>query len=91
MTCTSPTLLLLVRLRASIRYLPTYAPECNPVERVWWRLHEAVTRNPRYATMEELLQLTLRGSAAARISLSGVLCTTLKNDPNTGFAWSYLG
>lgn len=44
--------------RVVIHYLPAYAPECNPVERVWWRLHEAVTRNHRCATMEELLQLT---------------------------------
>ena len=44
--------------RVVIHYLPTYAPECNPVERVWWRLHEAVTRNHRCATMDELLQLT---------------------------------
>jgi transposase len=44
--------------RVELHYLPTYAPECNPVERVWWRLHEAVTRNHRCATMEELLQLT---------------------------------
>ena len=41
-----------------IHYLPLYAPECNPVERVWWRLHEAVTRNHRCASMEELLALT---------------------------------
>jgi transposase len=24
--------------RVVIHYLPAYAPECNPVERVWWRL-----------------------------------------------------
>jgi putative transposase len=44
--------------RVVVHYLPTYAPECNPVERVWWRLHEAVTRNHRCASMEELLDLT---------------------------------
>jgi transposase len=44
--------------RVVIHYLPVYAPECNPVERVWWRLHEAVTRNHRCASMEELLELT---------------------------------
>jgi transposase len=44
--------------RVVLHYLPTYAPECNPVERVWWRLHEAVTRNHRCATMEGLLELT---------------------------------
>jgi putative transposase len=46
--------------RVVVHYLPLYAPECNPVERVWWRLHEAVTRNHRCATMAELLELTFR-------------------------------
>ena len=41
-----------------LHYLPTYAPECNPIERVWWRLHEAVTRNHRCGSMKELLELT---------------------------------
>jgi transposase len=44
--------------RVVLHYLPTYSPECNPVERVWWRLHEAVTRNHRCRTMDELLDLT---------------------------------
>jgi putative transposase len=44
--------------RVVLHYLPTYAPECNPIERVWWRLHEAVTRNHRCASMEALLDLT---------------------------------
>ena len=35
-----------------------YAPECNPVERVWWTLRGAVTRNHRCHSMEELLALT---------------------------------
>ena len=44
--------------RVKVHYLPTYSPDCNPVERVWWRLHEAVTRNHRCHTMQELLDLT---------------------------------
>jgi transposase len=44
--------------RVVLHYLPLYAPECNPIERVWWRLHEAVTRNHRCGSMEELLELT---------------------------------
>jgi putative transposase len=44
--------------RVKLHYLPLRAPECNPIERVWWRLHEAVTRNHRCPTMEELLDLT---------------------------------
>jgi transposase len=44
--------------RLKIHYLPKYAPDTNPIERVWWRLHEAVTRNHRCQTMDELLDLT---------------------------------
>ena len=44
--------------RVVLHYLPAYAPECNPIEQVWWRLHEAVTRNHRCQTMDELLDLT---------------------------------
>ena len=44
--------------RVVVHYLPKYAPDTNPVERVWWRLHEAVTRNHRCQTMDELLDLT---------------------------------
>ena len=46
--------------RVVLHYLPVYAPECNPIERVWWRLHEAVTRNHRCGSMEELLDLTFQ-------------------------------
>jgi transposase len=41
-----------------VHYLPKYAPDTNPIERVWWRLHEAVTRNHRCHTVQELLDLT---------------------------------
>ena len=44
--------------RVVLHYLPTYSPDTNPVERVWWRLHEAVTRNHRCRSMQELLDLT---------------------------------
>jgi transposase len=44
--------------RVKVHYLPRYAPDTNPIERVWWRLHEAVTRNHRCHTMQELLDLT---------------------------------
>jgi putative transposase len=41
--------------RFRLHYLPTYAPETNPIERVWWRLHEAITRNHRCPTIDALL------------------------------------
>jgi transposase len=46
--------------RVRVHYLPKYAPDTNPVEEVWWRLHEAVTRNHRCRTMDELLDLTMQ-------------------------------
>jgi putative transposase len=46
--------------RVVLHYLPRYAPECNPVERVWWRLREAITRNHSCQTLEELIELVLR-------------------------------
>ena len=44
--------------RVVLHYLPKYAPECNPIERIWWHLHEEVTRNHRCQSMQELLDLT---------------------------------
>jgi putative transposase len=42
--------------RLQLHFLPKRAPETNPIERVWWCLHEAITRNHRSPTMEGLLQ-----------------------------------
>jgi putative transposase len=41
--------------RIVLHYLPKYAPETNPIERVWWQLHETLTRNHRCQTMQELV------------------------------------
>jgi putative transposase len=46
--------------RIKLHYLPKYAPETNPIERVWWHLHDEVTRNHQCQTMEELLDLAFR-------------------------------
>jgi hypothetical protein len=43
--------------RLVLHQLPKYAPECNPVERVWWRLREEITRNHRCRTWGELIEL----------------------------------
>lgn len=51
--------------RVKLHYLPTYAPETNPIERVWWHLHEEITRNHRCKDMEELLDLVFQWFAAA--------------------------
>jgi transposase len=41
--------------RIILHYLPKYAPETNPIERVWWHLHETITRNHRCRSIDELL------------------------------------
>jgi transposase len=41
--------------RIELHYLPKYAPETNPIERVWWHLRETITRNHRCQTLEELV------------------------------------
>jgi putative transposase len=41
--------------RIELHYLPKYAPETNPIERIWWHLHETITRNHRCRTIDELL------------------------------------
>lgn len=45
--------------RLEFHPLPLYSPNCNPVERVWWRLHEAITRNHTCQTLPELVDLAL--------------------------------
>jgi hypothetical protein len=46
--------------RIQIHFLPKYAPETNPIERVWWHLHETITRNHRCRTIDELLEQVYR-------------------------------
>jgi putative transposase len=43
--------------RIELHFLPKYDPKSNPVERIWWHLHEEITRNHRCQTMQELLDL----------------------------------
>jgi transposase len=50
--------------RVKVHYLPRSAPDTSLIERVWWRLREAVTRNLRCHTMAELLDLTFEWSEA---------------------------
>ena len=51
--------------RFQFHFLPLYAPETNPIERIWWKLHERITRNHRCQSIGELLDLVfawLRGA-----------------------------
>jgi transposase len=46
--------------RIKLHYLPTYSPDANPVERVWWRMHEAVTRNHRCPDIDSLTDMVFQ-------------------------------
>lgn len=41
--------------KVQLHFLPPYCPDCNPIERVWWDLHAAVTRNHQCQNIGELL------------------------------------
>jgi putative transposase len=42
--------------RIEVHLLPAYSPDLNPIERVWWHLHEDITRNHRCKDLGELLE-----------------------------------
>lgn len=42
--------------RLEVHLLPAYSPDYNPIERVWWHLHEEITRNHRCPDLEQLLE-----------------------------------
>jgi transposase len=50
--------------RIVLHFLPKYAPETNPIERVWWHLHETITRNHRCKSIDELLREVTDWTAA---------------------------
>jgi putative transposase len=43
--------------RIQFHFLPKYAPDLNPIERVWWHLREEITRNHRCQNIDELIEL----------------------------------
>ena len=42
--------------RVRLHPLPSWSPESNPVELVWWSLHEAVSRNHECARLDDLVE-----------------------------------
>ena len=42
--------------RIHLHPLPSWSPESNPVELVWWSLHETVSRNHECSELDELVQ-----------------------------------
>ena len=41
--------------RVNLHRLPSWSPESNPVELVWWSMHEAVSRNHECVGLDELV------------------------------------
>ena len=41
--------------RIEVHLLPSHSQDLNPIERVWWHLHEEITRNHRCRDLGELL------------------------------------
>jgi putative transposase len=42
--------------RIKLHPLPSWSPESNPVELVWWSLHEAVSRNHECTELDDLVE-----------------------------------
>jgi putative transposase len=47
------------RDRIELEMLPTYSPDANPMERIWWLVREHITRNHRCHDPEELTAMVL--------------------------------
>jgi putative transposase len=45
------------RHRIDIHFLPRYSPDLNPIERIWWHLHDEITRNHQCPDLAALLEL----------------------------------
>lgn len=43
--------------RIRLHPLPSWSPESNPVELVWWSLHEALSRNHECSGLDDLVEL----------------------------------
>ena len=77
---------------------PSWSPESNPVELVWWSLHEAVSRNHECAGLDDLVELAesyLQERAAFQIEARGGLRAVGKGAALSSgecpfISWSYL-
>ena len=48
--------------RIRLHPLPSWSPESNPVELVWWSVHEAVSRNHQCAGLDDATLLQSLGT-----------------------------
>jgi transposase len=85
--------------RIHLHPLPSWSPESNPVELVWWALHEAVSRNHECEDLDDLVEfaegyLTMRGSPSipnSARSMSSWRGHRLEVGECPFILWSYLG
>jgi putative transposase len=69
--------------RIRLHPLPSWSPESNPVELVWWSLHEAVSRNHECSGLDEMLEFAegyLKEREPFRLKL-GEVYEQLKRSP----------
>jgi transposase len=43
--------------RLHLHLLPTWSPQSNPVELIWWSLHEAVSRDHNCKELSDLVEI----------------------------------
>jgi len=53
--------------RVHLHPLPSWFPDSNPVELVWWSLHEAVSHNHKCAGLDDLVEVAEGYLSAARL------------------------
>ena len=42
--------------RIELVYLPSYSPDLNPIERIWWYMRKKITHNRYLETMEDRVE-----------------------------------
>ena len=87
-------------VRIRLHPLPSWSPESNPVELVWWSLHEAVSRNHECAGLDGLVEFA-EGLFSKRGNRSGPKLGEVYDQLGEAAAleiercpfssWSYLG
>jgi putative transposase len=55
-------------------FLPKYASKCSPVERGWWHLRNAITRNSRCPTLEELISFVFAWLDGSQFAMADSIC-----------------
>src|SRR5215216_5129641 len=61
--------------RIRLHPLPSWSPESNPVELVWWSLHEAVSRNHECSGLDEMVEFAegyFEGREPFRLKLGAI-------------------